>query len=159
MTGKNWNRIQPTNLAHAMELCIEFAKANDPLFSVDRLAESLGQQNKWIIYKWMAEGRLPACFIKPWEQRCGINFITRYLVYSEGNLFLKVSPGKKPKHKDINNLQIASSQTLTLLMQFYDGKTTGEETLGALTDVMQSLAWHRNNVGKAVQPEFDFGDK
>jgi len=158
MAGKNWNRIQPTSMAHAMELCVEFAKDKDPRFSMERLAESLGQQNKWQLYKWISEGRLPACFIKPWEARCGINFITRYLVHSEGNIILKVANGRRPKHKEISSLQIASSETLTLLMQFYEGDADVEATLGAITDVMQSLAWHRSNVEKSVQPEFDFGE-
>jgi len=158
MTGKNWNRLQATSMSHAMELCVEYAKDNDPQFSMDRLAEALGQQNKWILYKWISEGRLPACFIKLWERFCGINFITRYLVHSEGSIILKVSKGRKPKHKKINELSIASAETVALLMKFYEGDADAEQTLGAITDVMQSLAWHKNNVEKTTQPEFDFGD-
>ncbi|MDY6979194.1 MAG: hypothetical protein SV201_04895 [Pseudomonadota bacterium] len=156
MPRRNWNRIQPTSIGHAMELCIDYAKEKDPTFSIDRLAEFLGQQNKWIVYKWIGEGRLPAILIRPFQTACGINFITRYLAHSDQHMLIKMPTGRKTTNKDINALNMVSHETIGLLMRFNDGAATADETITAITEVMESFAWHKGNVEKSAQPELDF---
>ena len=59
MSRRNWKRIQPTSLRHALELCKDFAKERHNL-SVERIAERMGLTDHWTVYKWIQRRGLPA---------------------------------------------------------------------------------------------------
>ena len=58
---RNWKRVRPTSLLHALELCVEYARDVHNL-SVERIADLMGITAD-LLYKWLSNGRLPAMLI------------------------------------------------------------------------------------------------
>ena len=88
MIRRNWKRIQPSSLRDALRLCKDHAleKKN---YSVERIADLMGITAD-LLYKWLANGRMPASAIPAYELITGINFVTRWLAAStaEGSALL-----------------------------------------------------------------------
>ncbi|TVP10573.1 helix-turn-helix domain-containing protein [Shewanella sp. KCT] len=154
MATRNWKKVTANSLRHAMELCLAHARERKNL-SVDRVADLMGLPNKWTLYKWLENGRMPSVLIRPFEHACGITLMTRYLATSGGQLVIDIPAGKRADASDINAVQGSFSDAMGLLIKFYDGQTEAEETLGALTRLMSGIAWHRENVNKSLTPELE----
>ncbi len=158
MSRRNWKRIQPTSLRHALELCKDFAKERHNL-SVERIAERMGLTDHWTVYKWIQTGRIPANMIRPYETACGIDYVTRWLAASSGRLLIDIPTGRKADAADMQALQELLNTAVGQLLQFYGGKAEAGDTLAAIQQAMEGLAWHRGNVQKHAQPELDFEEK
>lgn len=156
MTRRNWKRIQPTSLRHALELCKEHAQARLNL-SVERIAERMGLEDHWSLYKYMQNGRMPAVLIPAYEAACGIDYVTRWLASRDGKLLIEVPAGRDIDAKDLNALNQALHSAVGVLMAFYDNKKPAEAALAEITNAMESLAWHRRNVEQYNHPQLDFG--
>jgi len=138
-----------------MEWCLEYARAKHNR-SVDNVADLIGLSNRWVIYKWLENGRLPAVLIRPFENACGMDFVTRYIGHSGHKLLIDIPNGKRATGKDINSLQASFAESVTLLLKFYEGHAESEETISALLTTMEQLAWHRGTIERQQQPELDF---
>ena len=156
MTKRNWKRLQPHSLRHALELCKEHAREQRNL-SVERIAELMGLTDHWTLYKYFQSGRIPANLIRPFETVCGIDFVTRWLASSAGRLLIEVPTGRDPSAQDIQILQGALNDTVGQLLRFYAGNADATDTLALIQHAMQGLAWHRGNVEKHLQPELELG--
>lgn len=156
MTKRNWKRIQPTSLRHALELCKDYARERHNL-SVERIAERMGMTDHWTVYKWIQTGRIPANMIRAYETVCGINYATRWLAASDGSLLIDIPTGRNTTAEDMQTLQAALNDSVGQLLQFYAGKTGAADTLAAIQQAMEGLAWHRGNVEKHLQPELELG--
>lgn len=155
MGRRNWKRIQPASFSHAMELCLLHAKERHNR-SVDQVADLMGLANKWVIYKWVESGKLPGILIRPFEHACGIDYVTRYIAHSNHKLLIDIPTGRAVTENDIHELQSHFNDALGLLLKFRHGDQNTDETIAAITTVLQDLAWHRGNVEKSAQPELDF---
>lgn len=155
MTRMGWKNRQPTSLRQAMEWCLDYARSKHNC-SVDNVADLMGLSNKWAIYKWLENGRLPAVLIRPLEAACRIDYVTRYIGHSAHKLLIDIPTGKKSTSQDINTLQASFTDAISLLLKFYDGKTDADETLAALITTMEQLALHKGEVERHRQPELDF---
>ncbi len=154
-TRRNWKRIRPTSLPHAMELCLDHARERLNR-SVDNVADLMGVTNKWTIYKWVESGKLPTNLIPPFQAACGINFISRWLASSDNKLLIDIPTGKNVSQTSLAVLQHNFSLAFTHLSNFYDQQTDLEETLFALQMTMGDIGWHHANVSTYAQPELDF---
>lgn len=152
MSRINWNTVQPNSITHAIELCSQYAREKRNL-SVERIAELMGQPSHHALYKWMAEGRMPAVLIRPFEHACGVAFVSRYLAHSAQYLTMKIPSGAKSAARDINALQGSLTSAVTALIDFHDSRLSQEQCIDALTTALESLAWHRTNVEKTDCPE------
>lgn len=152
--ARNWNRVVPRNTREAIRLCKDYAKEKRNL-SVERIADRLGVSSD-SLYGWLGNGKLPASLIPGYESICGCHFISDHLTHSQGRLAVKIPSGRSLQDTDLLAMHTSFSQTMSLLAQFYDGKADATETLNAITEHMQAAAWHRGNVQKRLQPEFDF---
>lgn len=155
MKGRNWKRVIPTSLRHALELCKDYARERHNL-SVERIAERMGLPDHWAVYKWIQTGRIPANLIPAYEAVCGINFVTRWLASTAGMLVIQAPTGRDATAADMQALQELLHAAVGQLLQFYAGKAQAPETLASIQQGMEGLAWHRGNVEKHAQPEFDF---
>jgi len=155
MASRSWKNRQPRSLRHGMELNLEHARVKKNL-SVDRVADEMGLSSKWTLYKWLENSRMPIILVRPFELACGADFVTRYIGHSAFKLLIDIPVGKRVADKDINSLQASFSESIGLLLKFYDGKSEIDQTLAALTDVMEKLAWHQGNVERYHQPELEF---
>lgn len=150
--GKN---SRPTSLRHALELCKDFAKTNHNR-SVDNIADLIGLDDKFRIYKWIQSGAIPANMIRPYEHACGCDFVTRYLAHSAHKLLIDIPIGRKAADHDMHRLQTSFNEAVGALLAFSENKASATDTIAAITETMEELAWHRGNVEKTNQPEFDF---
>ena len=154
MARRNWKRVQPTSLRHAMELCKDKAIADG--LSVERIADHTFLSDHWTLYKWISSGRMPASYIRAFEGACGADFITRWLAASAGKLLIDIPTGRNASATDMQALQEMLNTAVGQLLQFYGGKAEANDTLCAIQQAMEALAWHRGNVEKHAQPELDF---
>lgn len=160
MIRRNWKKVQPTSLRHAQELCLEHARLKLNR-SVENVADLMGIPNKWNLYKWMENGRMPAILIRSFENACGIDFMTQYLAASCHKLMIEIPTGKKASDTEINELQVSFNEAVNHLIKFYNNGGNVDDTIENLTTAMRQLAWHRENAAKSQSPElalFD-GDK
>lgn len=154
MAGRNWKRVAPTSISHAIELCVEHAKERHNR-SVDRIADLMGVASKYTLYKWIESGKLPTILIRPFEHACGCDFVTRYLAHSAAKLVIDIPVGRCTDAEDLQRLTGTCNAAVCVLIDFYKGKTSCDEASSALMIAMEDLAWHRVNVQKHAQPELD----
>lgn len=157
MIRRSWKRIQPNSLRDALRLCKDHAleKKN---YSVERIADLMGITAD-LLYKWLANGRMPAASIPLYEHICGINFVTRWLAASTGHLMISIPTGRDSTAEDMHVLQEVLNSAAGKLIQFYADKADAASTLAAIQQGMEGLAWHKGNVEKHLQPEFQFTEE
>lgn len=152
MAKRNWKKVRPTSLRHAIELCKDYAKDVHNL-SVEKIADLMGLVDHWQVYKWMQNGRIPGNLIRPFEHACGCTYITEYIANSAHKVLIDIPGGRKATEMDINTLQSAFADASGLLIRCHRGEASPEETIEALTGVIGGLAWHRENVRHLADPE------
>lgn len=157
MIRRNWKRVQPNNLRDALRLCKDHAldKKN---YSVERIADLMGVTAD-TLYKWLAKGSMPATSIPAYEHITGIHFVTRWLAASTGHLMIAAPTGRNASAADMQALQEVLHAAAGHLLQFYTGKATADTVIAAVQQGMEALAWHKGNVEKSVQPEFEFKEE
>ncbi len=157
MIRRNWKRVQPTSLRDALRLCKDHAleKKN---YSVERIADLMGITAD-LLYKWLANGRMPASLIPAYEHFTGIHFVSRWLAASCGHLTIAVPTGRNASASDIQALQELLNTAVGQLIKFHGGNAEADATLAAIQQGMESLAWHKGNVEKHLQPEFEFNQE
>jgi hypothetical protein len=154
MTAKNWKRLHPTSLIHALRISKDYAREVNHR-SVERIADLMAVTPD-LLYKWLANGRMPAVLIPTFEHACGIDFVSRWLALSAGKLVVEIPTGRDLKECDLHQLQELLHAAVGKLMEFADGRGEAVPTLGALDSAMSGLAFHRGNVAKHAQPELEF---
>lgn len=152
MSTKSWKH--PNSLQEAIEACLKSAEKKRR--SIDHIASDIGLGNKWALYKWIENCRIPAVMIRPFENACGANHITRFLAHASHSLLIDIPTGRLPKTSDVQAVQENTNAALSALIAFAGGKTTAEETIGAITVAMEHLAYHRENAARSAQPELEF---
>jgi len=157
MAKRNWKHAQPLDLRHAMDLCLEYAKEKHNR-SADNIADLMGEVNKWTLYKWIEAGSMPVRLVKPFEHACGIDFLSRWLAMSGNKLVIEIPIGKIADAEDIHSLQEITHEAVGSLIKFYHQQAGADETLAAVQNALERLAWHRGNVSKCQQPEIPFDD-
>lgn len=154
--SRNWKRLQPISLRHALEMCKEHAREKLNR-SVEKIADEMGLSDHWGLYRYFQNGRLPANLIRPFEVACGIDCVTRWIAASAGKLLVDIPTGRNLSGTDVVALHNGFGTALQLLTDFYAKKVDAEQTLAALTAHLEDVAWHRANIVQHSQPEFDFG--
>ncbi len=156
MTPRQWKRVQPGTLRDALKLCQQHAKERRNL-SIERIAALMGMEDHWVLYKWVANGRMPAVLIPAYEAACGINLVSRWLAASAGKVLIEVPTGRTSGAQDIQQLQSVLHEATGALMAFYADDQEASATLAAIQAGLEELAWHRGNVQQHAQPQLDLG--
>lgn len=157
MPRRNWKRVAPSSLRQAMELCLDYARDRRNR-SVDNIADLMGQSNKWVIYKWLENGRLPAILIRPFEHACGCTYVTQYIATSAHKLLVDIPSGQPTSDDELLGLHNDFNAAVKLLSDFYKGRAEAADTISELTSLLSQLAGHRANVSKALTPELGLFD-
>ena len=158
MNKRRWKSARPTSLRNAMELCKEYAREVHNK-GMQRIADEMGVPDHWTVYKWLQTARMPASMIRPYEQACGCDYVTRWIAASAGRLTIEIPSGRKCAAEDMQALQELLNTAAGKLMAFYAKNSEADETLAAIQQAMESLAWHRGNVSQSNNPQLDFGDQ
>lgn len=154
MARRDWKRVVPGSLVEALRLTKDFALERRRL-SVERIAELLAVTPD-VLYKWLSTGRMPAPLIPAYENICGINFVSRYLAASSGNLVIPVPTGRAVAPVDVQELQTVLNEAIGAILDFAVGRREADQTLAAIHAGMCALAWHHGNVEHASQPDLGF---
>lgn len=154
MSRRNWKTYRPTSLQEAVEACVQYALDHKPQLSIERLSDLVGE-SKWVIYKWMEQGAIPARKIPGFEFACGRPFITEYLAAGAHKLVVDLPTGRLPCGHDIHALQESCTAAVGALLAYAKGKCGAEETADALTAAMVRLAHERAQVERQPQPELE----
>ena len=94
MSRRNWKRWQPATLRDALKGCKDFALERHNL-SVERIAERMGLEDHWSLYKWIANGRMPLVLAPAFEHACGINLVARWMAATDGKLLVDIPKGQQ----------------------------------------------------------------
>ncbi|MES9873116.1 MAG: helix-turn-helix transcriptional regulator [Candidatus Sedimenticola sp. 6PFRAG7] len=151
--NRNWKRLRPTSLREALRLCKEFAREKRNL-SVERIAE-LMDVSPDALYKWLSNASMPAGKVAAYENICGCHYATDYQSASNNRLVIEIPSGRSATPMEITELQATFSQALHKLIRYYEGAADQQETEDDLVHCLAGLAWHRENVLKAEQPELE----
>ncbi|MBQ0796242.1 phage regulatory CII family protein [Zhongshania sp.] len=85
--------------------------------SVKEIAARMGIENKWVLYKWLKDSRLPLSKIIEFERACGCALVTEHLAEQHGCV-LTALPNLLPiKPIDVLLLHGEVNQGLTRLIQ------------------------------------------
>lgn len=155
MSRRNWRGVQPTSLRNAIELCKDYARDVHRL-SVERIAELMGEESAWTVYGWLRDGSIPARKIAAYEHVCRVNYVTRWLAISAGCMLVQIPTGRALTERDVMALHADFNAAADHLIRFYAGQADTDATLGALTELMQGVAWHHGNVRQHQQPTLEF---
>ncbi len=157
MTRRHWKRWQPASLRDALKGCKDFAQERHNL-SVERIAERMGLEDHWALYKWIANARMPAVLLPAYEHACGINLVARWMAATDGKLLVDMPRGRQAQAADMVELNTGFAQALQLLTDFYAGgeQADANATLEALRNHLQQVAAHQLNVAGFAEPELDF---
>lgn len=148
----NWKRITPRSLPEAAQLCVKYAQQRKNL-SVERIADGMGLSSVNTLYKWLATGKMPMNYIRPFEIVCGCNFITQFIATSAHKLVVDMPKAKPASPEDVNNLHEHFSSSVGELIRFYKGDADADQVLGALATLMTQIAGHRVAVEQYSTPE------
>lgn len=158
MKRRSWKSAQPSSIRQALEWSLEFARERHNL-SCERIAERMGLANHWVLYKWAAEGRMPAVSIPAFEHVCGINLVSRWLAATGGKLLIDLPTGRHVAAPDVQQLQAVLHDATGALLAFYAGTTDAAATLAAIQAGLEQLAWHRGNVLQHAHPQLELGEQ
>ncbi len=159
MTRRNWKNVRAHSLVHALRLCKEYAqqRPSKPL-SVERIADLMGESVD-SLYKWLANGRMPANLILSYENVCGCHFVTDWYAAAAGRLVVPMPTGRKAEGTELLDMNSSCAAALQLLTTFYATPQVAdtEATLAALRLHLEQVAYHHNNVAQYATPELEFG--
>lgn len=153
MPNRNWKH-PPQSLQEAIEACIEHALRKHRI-TIERIAADMGLANKWILYKWIESGRLPAVLIRPFELACRCNYVTRWLAHASHHLMIDIPTGRLPASSDLQKVSIATNDAIGALFNFAAGKVEAADVIAAITVSLEQLAYQRENVARVSQPELE----
>lgn len=156
MSSRVWKRYQPGTLRDALKGCKDYAQERHNL-SVERIAERMGLEDHWALYKWIANGRMPMVVVPAYQHACGIDLVTRWLAASGRKLLVDMPTGRKAVQTDMVELNTGFAKALQLLTNFYD--TSGADTTDTLDNLrlhLEQVAYHHANVAKFSTPELEF---
>lgn len=151
----NWKRYQPRDLKDAFRACKDRARDEHRL-SVERIADLLGVSAD-ALYKWMGDARMPASMIPGFEHICGAHYVSDYLAAGHGRIVIQIPAGHPAAIEDLSELQVLIANSVAQLVRCYRGQATVDATQRDLTQSLQGLGWHRENVAHLTHPELDLG--
>jgi hypothetical protein len=145
----------PNSLRMAFEMDKSYALKHRRL-SIERLAELMGTTPA-TLYKWIEAETMPAKAVLAWQHLTGALNVVRYLAGAEGAVVIAMPCGRATTAEDVHVLQATLHGATGALLDYMAGQMDRESTLGKIGAGLESLAWHRENVRKADQPELDLG--
>ncbi|WP_051221506.1 hypothetical protein [Neptunomonas japonica] len=156
-----WKHKRGNSVSDSMHLCARYAEKNHNL-SVPRIAELMGMDSYNTLYKWMGSGNMPASKIRSFENACQCSYVTRYIAQSANLLVLDMPTGRKPSHRELNELSVHALSVIGHLISFFNESESSEdenELIQSITTLIEDLAHQRGNVEKHQQPELLLGDE
>ncbi|MCG8993249.1 hypothetical protein LH427_09715 [Laribacter hongkongensis] len=151
--GIRQGKSVPTSLDEAIERQLD-AAAKLGLVP-KKMADLMGVEVK-TYYRWLAESSMPLNRVRQFEAFCKASHISEYLCTAQGNkVVIAIPSGKKAAVIELSEVQANAADAMALLARFYQDKVGLDETVSALSRVLSQVAYHRENVLKAGEPELE----
>ncbi|WP_153117397.1 hypothetical protein [Rhodocyclus tenuis] len=125
---------------------------------IERIAELMNNVKPATLYDWIDEVRMPVHALPAWEHATGGSSVMRYLSSQGGRLLIDIPRGRALVTCDVQGLQRVTHEAIGTLLKFSEGEATADDAMAALLHAMGALAWHRENVRRASQPELELGE-
>ncbi|MDN7533844.1 hypothetical protein [Burkholderia orbicola] len=156
MSRRLWKSFRPTSLTAALRGCKDYALDVHHL-SVERIADRMAVTHD-VLYKWLANGRMPTILIPTYELACGCHFVSTWLATSAGKLVVDMPKGRHAADAELMEVNSGCAQALQLLTEFYANPAAGnaDATLNALRTHLEQIAYHHQNVARYTTPELEF---
>lgn len=124
----------------------------------ERIAELMNNIKPGKLYDWIQDETMPVSALPSWEHATGGSSVIRYLAAQANRLVFDIPRGRSLVPCDMQELQRVTHEAIGALLGFAEGKTSADEAMATVLHAMGAMAWHRENVRKSAQPEFDLGD-
>lgn len=153
MSRQNWNQLVPQSLSGALQLNKDFAISTKQM-SVPRIADRIGCSTD-SLYKYLGGATMPANLLIPFMEACHRVYPLQYMAHSLNLLLIPMPRGRKAEHKTLVQLNMFCSQVMALMLSLQSGEANSKDVVNHLTLLLESIAYHRAEVQKQVQPELD----
>lgn len=135
-------------------MCKDYAKHRHNL-SVERIADDMGMTASRL-YQHLENGDMPFNRVRSFQRACRCNYVTQYMAYGDNCMLVPIPSAQKIDDDKLVHISATYSRALNLLTTFHQNGQDPDVVIEALTAHMETTAWHRANVEKHQQPEFDF---
>lgn len=153
MTPRN-SKPFPTSLKAAFEIDKVHAR-NRHRLSVEHIAE-LMDLTPGNLYKQIDDGTMHVSRLLGWAHHTGSDAVVRYLASRIHKVVIDIPTGRRAEADDVHVLQATLNGAVGALLDFMRGDLDRDACMAKLGAGLESLAWHRENVRKADQPELEF---
>ncbi|WP_257757347.1 hypothetical protein [Burkholderia glumae] len=149
-------KLRPaTSMREALDRCTSTADANRRPAKV--MADLMGVELK-TYYRWMADLSMPLNRVMQFEEFCCARYISEYLCVANGRrVVIDIPTGRRPSVVSLASLQAAFAEAAAVLCRYYTDGSEQSSTIEALSVAIVQAAYHRENVSKDREPEFEFG--
>lgn len=136
-----------SSVVDAVKECAQYAKTFRYL-SREGVAEKMGFTGgaRWVVYKWVDEGKVPARHIPAFERACGTNLLTSCLVRVAGQIAVPMLPPESAPPLDLARTQVVLAEAMaTVTSALYDGDRRGQ-AVTAINSAIEALAGLRHKL-------------
>lgn len=129
----------------AIESCLAYARRTRKA-DVGEIAGVMGLKNKWVLYKWVESGRLPANQIPSFEAACGCADLSEALGLAAGVLTFPTHADGQTRLSTTADAHLVVARGLSAAIAAErHGKYESESAL-ALDQAIDALRWLRDRV-------------
>lgn len=115
---------------------------------VANLAELMSLDNKWVLFKWVETGRIPAVAIPAFEAACGSNALSRCLAEKGGSMTIPAPTGRFARVASSAETHLLVSTAIVKAIAAEIDTSKAGEAVRAINGAIESLAWLRHQLAE-----------
>ena len=136
-----------SRIQSAIRECLDHAKR--VLYrDVANLAELMSLDNKWVLFKWVETGRIPAVAIPAFEAACGSNALSRCLAEKGGSMTIPAPTGRFARATSSAEAHLLVSTAIVKAITAETDTSKAGEAVRAINGAIESLAWLRHQLAE-----------
>ncbi|MGQ0711004.1 MAG: hypothetical protein ACT4NV_14805 [Rhodoferax sp.] len=131
----------------AIRDCLDHAKR--ALYrDVASVAELMGLENKWVLFKWSETGRMPAIAIPAFEEACGSNALSKCLADAGGTLTIPAPTGRLARVTTSAEAHHVTAMAIAKAVSAEIDPSKTDEAVRAINGAIEALAWLRHQLAE-----------
>lgn len=136
-----------SRIRSAINECLDYAKR--VLYrDVASLAELMSLDNKWVLFKWVETGRIPAVLIPAFEAACGCNALSRCLAKEGGSMTIPAPTGRFARVASSTETHLLVTTAIATAIAAEINASKAGEAVRAINGAIESLAWLRHQLAE-----------